>query len=258
MVIPFSLATNYFGNCLMQIQKSNFLFIFYLFIGLLFLTLCVPTYLEQGILSTKYGRPRLLTPFGHPKEAAIIVTIPLILFIASFRKKLSKYTFGTLISFLISSRNILLFWIIAMLSKNRYLIYAVLTICGMIIAYSVVFMDVETLDKYTSLRVGIWLLAIQNSSQIAETVGGIGASQRFGLDSFWVEAFVTFNAIPTLFLFGLFLNVLIWQKSLLTLSMGLAFLATTFFDTGIASTGNLLHLIFFTFIQAKKISGRSE
>lgn len=256
MIIPFALATNYFGFHLGRIQSSNFLTNYYMFIAALFLLFSGPEYFANGFFNTTYGRPRFTTPFGHPKEAAIIVTAPLLLALTSFRTDRIKYSFSILASYLISSRNILLFWAIATISRSKYLMVPLLIVVASFLFYAVTFVDVATLDRYTSLRAGIWLRAVLNAAEIVESVQGIDLSKRFGLDSFWVEAFIVFGFAPAAVLFFLFLTLVLLRKSFLVLSIGVAFFATTFFDTGIASTGNLLHLLFFTVIQSRKVSVR--
>lgn len=254
MIIPFGLATNYFGFHFRQIYRSRFLSLYYKFIAFTFLTLSVPIYVEQGFFNTTYGRPRLTTPFGHPKEAAMIITIPLLLFVSSFRRKVSTYSFLILISYLVSSRNILLFWSIKIMTNSLFKLSVVMAVIVVTVLFAIFFVDIRFLDQYTSLRAGIWLRALQNASQTSEVIRGISSNQRFGFDSFWIESLVAFKTIPTILLLGLFLNLLLTRKSVLALSIGLSFLVTTFFDTGIASTGNLLHLMFFTYIQTKKVS----
>ena len=254
MIIPFGIATNYFGFHFYRIQQSNFLLIYYISIAALFVSLSGPDYYVDGFFNTTYGRPRFTTPFGHPKEAAIIVTAPLLLAVTSYQPSKAKYTFSILASYLISSRNILLFWVISALSRSKYTLVLLLLVITSFVFYAVTFVEVETLDRYTSLRAGHWLRAVMNAASISESAQGINFTQRFGLDSFWVEAVVLFGVLPTLMLLTIFLIVVLLRKSYLMLSIGMAFLATTFFDTGIASTGNLLHLLFFTVIQARKVS----
>lgn len=249
LVFAMSLPLIWAGiSCLISGPNKWYLIILF-FIALVPAVLSLPVMIDEGLFDdTTYGRPRMLLGYFHPKEAATAFAIPMLLMLIS-RKSLSIFYALFLCSFLwiVGSRNIALLFIIAWLLywHTRFVLTFFLAITPVLMLWFFLTKDwFYELDNLLSLRLSVW----QDLFLLGHDLRGldIESGDRFGADNFFVEAFVIsgpiafLGAILWIPFVGLILkikNASKWSKVALVL---LVFNAT--FDSGIASTGNILHV----------------
>lgn len=234
-------------SSLIDSQNKTFLFVL-LFIALIPAGLSLPTIIEDGLFDLTYGRPRMLLGYFHPKEAATAFVIPMLLMMIS-RKTLSFFYVAFLCSFLwiVGSRNIAFLFIFAWFlhwHRRLVLLFFLAITPGLILWFLSNEDWFYVVDNLLSLRLSVWRDLFLQGQDLRGL--DIESGDRFGADNFFVEAFVIsgpiglLGAIFWIPFVGLFLmvnNAPKWSQVALAL---LVFCAT--FDSGIASTGNILHV----------------
>lgn len=249
LVFAMSLPLIWAGiSCLISGPNKWYLIILF-FIALVPAVLSLPVMIDEGLFDdSTYGRPRMLLGYFHPKEAATAFAIPMLLMLIS-RKSFSIFyaLFLCLFLWIVGSRNIALLFIIAWLLywHTRFVLTFFLAITPVLMLWFFLTKDwFYELDNLLSLRLSVW----QDLFLLGHDLRGldIESGDRFGADNFFVEAFVIsgpiafLGAILWIPFVGLILkikNSSKWSKVALVL---LVFNAT--FDSGIASTGNILHV----------------
>jgi hypothetical protein len=220
-----------------------------LFISLIPAVLSLPVLIDEGLFDAgTYGRPRMLLGYFHPKEAATAFAIPMLIMMIS-RKSLSIFYALSLCTFLwiVGSRNIALLLILAWLLywHTRFVLSFVLAITPLLMLWLFLIEDwFYALDNLLSLRLSVW----QDLFLLGQDLRGldIESGDRFGADNFFVEAFVIsgpiafLGAILWVLFVGLILKIKNAPKWSIVALVLLVFNAT--FDSGIASTGNILHV----------------
>ena len=211
--------------------------------------------LDNGFFDTTYGRPRMLLGYFHPKEAAVSFAVPMLLLMLMTRSASAVPWFlGFTFLWMVGSRNIalLIFMGWALRWHDRWLIGLLLTSLPMFGLW-LVFNDdwYYTIDNLMSLRLSVWADVLSTPDILKGF--DVESGDRFGADNFFVEAFLISGpvALPLIFSWvagvGLLLR-LRGQSSpwpLVCLVM-LIFFAS--FDSGIASTGNFLHVLLWTVV----------
>lgn len=250
MVIVFTLSLPllYSGILSVVYQREKWFLISLIIISLVPALVSLPAMVDDGLFDYTYGRPRMLLGYFHPKEAATAFVIPMLLMMIP-RKSISIFYALFLCSFLwiVGSRNIALLFILAWLLywHTRFILPFFLAITPVLMLWFFLTNDwFYELDNLLSLRLSVW----QDLFLLGHDLRGLNieSGDRFGADNFFVEAFVIsgpiafFSAILWIPFVGLILkinNASKWSKVALVL---LVFNAT--FDSGIASTGNILHV----------------
>lgn len=202
--------------------------------------------------SDHYGRARLLLGYWHPKEAAACFLAPMFLYL--IMRDYSKFHLALLapplILWFIGSRNAALaFWLAIAI---RYFPVATKRISLILIAgiASIIYFDIvsfDILDQITSLRLSQWSQALVSPGDFVNRDIAYGGG-RFGIDSFYIELFICAGIFGVILL-GIWLMFLWrilartnWHNkwSLSALSMIIVF---STFDSGMISTGNLVHVL---------------
>ena len=203
------------------------------------------------ILSMAYGRPRLLMGYWHPKEAAIGFGVPMLLGLIAYRDRIPKflYILGPLFLWLVGSRNMAIALVLIYFFKhykNLTVIFTLIILLGLLS-----FLEVDTklydfLNVTSSLRLDVWRAALGHDSNIVDSplIGGA----RLSIDSFYVEMFSISGWIGfflfsswALFFYIKYLRPLPQSSWNTAVFFGLLFVSI--FDSGIASTGNLFHVV---------------
>jgi hypothetical protein len=247
MTIVLSFSSIVFGNGFKRICLINKKLIFLLlFISIIPAMVDLPQLIESGFFNNKYGRDRMLLGFFHPKEAAQPFLIFFILaFISYSRYRKIIFLSAILLLFYIGSRNALLFFIffIFLTSKSTIKTPVFFTICFFLLIYLVLnFGNITNIiDNFSSERISVWadVIKYQNNS-----------SEQFRADSFYIELFVK-SGIYGILLFSIWLlQFVIIKKPIIgifgPLSIGTSLICClliyAMIDSGIASTGNLVHI----------------
>lgn len=249
LVFAMSLPLIWAGISSLISDPNKWYLVVFSFIAFVPAVLSLPVMIDEGLFDdTTYGRPRMLLGYFHPKEAAAAFAIPMLLMMIP-RKSLSIFYALFLCSFLwiVGSRNIALLFIFAWLLywHTRFVLSFLLAITLALMLSIFLTEDwFYELDKILSLRLSVWQDLFLHGHDLSGL--DIESGDRFGADNFFVEAFVIsgpiafLGAILWIPFLGLILkinNASKWSKVALTL---LIFNAT--FDSGIASTGNILHV----------------
>lgn len=249
LVFAMSLPLIWAGISSLISGPNKWYLIILLFIALVPAVLSLPVMIDEGLFDdTTYGRPRMLLGYFHPKEAATAFAIPMLLMMIP-RKSLSIFYALFLCSFLwiVGSRNIALLFIFAWLLywHTRFVLSFFLAITPVLMLWFFLTKDwFYELDNLLSLRLSVW----QDLFLLGHDLRGldIESGDRFGADNFFVEAFVISGPIAFLgaILWIPFVGLILKIKNASKLSkvalVLLVFNAT--FDSGIASTGNILHV----------------
>ena len=210
----------------------------------------------DSLVTTYYGRPRLLLGYWHPKEAAVSLAVPFLLYLIMQRRKPRDIALALLPAFflVVGSRNVALALYLAI--GVRF--YPRLTRCALVILLfgTVAFVltasdSYDVFDELFSLRLSLWSEALGDLVQLNNTdrIGG----DRLSIDSYYVEILVSagvtglliFAAWATFFYvrcirpFGYFR----WR-----VAMFAAILFFAAFDSGIISTGNVFHVVGWTLV----------
>lgn len=246
------------------IYLCDYRFLFLLvFIAMIPMLLSLPALLDEGLFDTTYGRPRILLGYFHPKEAAISFAIPVLLLMVITRSaRVVPLLLGVAALWAVGSRNIALMifmgWALRWHSRFAFIVLlALLPMCGLWL----VFNDdwYVTIDNLMSLRLSVWNDMLNTISVLGSV--DVESGDRFGADNFFVEAFIISGPIALLLIsFWLISIVFVSRLSnqlspwpLVCLGM-LIFFAS--FDSGIASTGNFMHVLLWTIVLSPLFNSR--
>lgn len=224
------------------------------------------TLLDEGIFDTTYGgRERVLLGYFHPKEAGICFGIPALLLLMMLRRHLLivAAVLAALIG-VVGSRNVALLIIMAaLLRRFPRAVFIATAIAGVgVLGWLWINPELlDALDTLMSLRLSLWQEALTASGD--QTVGlNFAEGDRFGVDNFFVEAFIyAGGAAVALLLIWLAIGVGIVRRRMriscwpmVALCLLLLFAS---FDSGIASTGNLMHAFLWSVMLAPIFVGRA-
>ncbi len=247
MTIILSMSSILFGDGFKNICFNNKKLIFPLIlISLLPLLMNFSQLFENGFFSTKYGRDRMLLGYFHPKEAAqpfLIITILLFITFSKYRKII--FICGILLLFLIGSRNALLYLLIFGFLTSKYQLKSLLLLIVLISIIFYLLLNITNvtniIDNFSSERISVWADVIKYQ---------YNGSEQFRADSFYIELFVK-SGVTGIILFLIWLFQFILLKKPLSgisnpLSIGssliVSLLIYAMIDSGIASTGSLVHI----------------
>ncbi len=255
MTISLSFSSIVIGNSFINIfQKNKQVLLIFLFISILPLVLNFNEILSNGIFSSKYGRDRMLLGFFHPKEAAQPFLFLFILYYILFRKyRTLIFISGMILLYFIGSRNAFLFFgIFVFLTSNfKYKYLIILLFIFSILSYIVIHFNdlLYLIDEFSSDRISAWkdVMQYQNDS-----------SDQFKADSFYIEIFVKSGLFGLIIFFIWFMQFLIVWKPFIgffkPLSIGVSLVCSlliySMIDSGISSTGNLVHVFTWSFFSS--------
>lgn len=251
MVMVFAAALPLISDGITSIIKRRG----FVVISMVLIISLVPMLISMGdirlnsIFDTTYGRPRMLLGYFHPKEAAISFAIPLFLLFLTLNSPFLFFWFlGSFFLWLVGSRNIAIMFFLAWLFRWQgriikffLLPFLIFVIFWLILDNSVI----DTIDELTSLRMSSWINALSFSSNLG--ILDLQSGDRFGVDSFFVEVVVAGGLwmIPIIFIWLVLIVILLIKTSLHSPWTFVSFIMLLFiasFDTGIASTGNMMHV----------------
>lgn len=205
--------------------------------------------LDEDLFDTTYGRPRLLLGYFHPKEAAIAFAVPMLLAMLMARTAKPVPLFvGCIFLWLVGSRNIamLIFWAWALRWYGRLAIVVLLTSIPVLTLWLFNSGDwYGTIDNMLSLRLSVWT-DVLSATNIFTGID-IWSGDRFSMDNFFLEAFVIAGpvALPLIFAWTVAVGHVLRRTGAFSWTgisfVGLLFIST--FDSGIASTGNIMHVL---------------
>jgi hypothetical protein len=218
----------------------------------------------DSLWSSQYGRGRLLMGYWHPKEAAASFALPLVLWLLVMRKNVSVVLAMLLpgLLWVVGSRNVALAVFLAIglwrAPRATKTILAGVAIAGLVLltAISNYF---DLVDELSSARLSVWFEALSDPSGLAED--GLAVGSRLAIDSFYVEVLASGGAAG-LMIFSLWAAAFYVALGLLRPRFELArpfFWAILFFaafDSGIVSTGNMMHVTLWAFAASPLILRR--
>jgi len=205
----------------------------------------------ESLFSSYYGRPRLLLGYWHPKEAAAILLVPILVYLMRARRRPGIAVLIALPALLwvVGSRNAALSLLMAIgLRHFPRVSYAALAAAFAGLLAFVVFSSswYELIDDLSSLRFSVWNEAISDPIHVQQTdlLGG----ERLAIDSYYIELFLTTGAAGLAFfvLWALgfyWLHVRRAPRSTWIQGLFFAILFFSAFDSGIVSTGNIFHIV---------------
>ena len=207
-----------------------------------------PDIYSNGLIDMTYGRERVLLGYFHPKEAAISFFIPifLILLLLGNNVKFLWWGLAALFLWLIGSRNVSLVILIGYFLRKNFLVASVVIFLFFTLVFLASLYDnslINLIDAAISFRISSWQEAL--NTNIPEG--------RVRLDNFFVEAFLI-AGWPAITLIGIFffsIYILYYLKSNKSSWAPIAFVMLLFassFDSGIVSTGNMLHLVLMSIV----------
>jgi hypothetical protein len=205
---------------------------------------------NDGLFDATYGRERVLLGYWHPKEAGICFGIPVLLVIMSLRRHAVPLALVACAAIaVVGSRNVALLLIFGTLLRFFPLrtTFGAAAVAVVAVFYLLLEPQVlEALDTLMSLRLTLWTEAL--SDPAAASGLDVLDGDRFAADSFFIEAYIYAGAVAVpLVLLWLVAVVSLarragplspWPKVAVVLLMMFAAL-----DSGIASTGNLMHAL---------------
>jgi hypothetical protein len=225
--------------------------------------------LSDGLFSTRYGRPRMLLGFQHPKEAAVAIATPLLIGLLLMKRRRHAFQValvGTSLMVIVGSRNVALTLLVgsALVLFGRIMLVASGIACAVLLGWIAIDPTwFEKLDVLSSYRLSLWHATLSRVGNVQSVLPGI--VNRFGIDNFYVEVMAVTG------IFGLML-ISLWLVSLLRFAaasrefgqwsvVAIVMIGMfAFFDSGIASVGSMMHIILWSLIVAPYVqrSRRSE
>ena len=217
----------------------------------------------DSLVTTYYGRPRLLLGYWHPKEAAASLAVPLLLYLIMQRRKLPDIALALLPAFflVVGSRNVALalYLAIGVRFYPRLTRYAIVILLLGTVAFVLAASDsYDVFDELLSLRFSVWSEALGDLMQLNSTdlIGG----DRLSIDSYYVEILLS-AGITGLLLFAGWATFFYvrcirpftdfrWR-----VAMFAAILFFAAFDSGIVSTGNVFHVVAWTLVTMPLATG---
>jgi hypothetical protein len=145
------------------------------------------------LLSSYYGRPRLLLGYWHPKEAAASLAVPMFIFLMIGGRELSRLALILLPVFLwiVGSRNMALSMclVIGVRFFPKWIFFIIIiVVAGFAIFLSASSNPYDVLDELTSLRFTQWNDALSGfiKSESTDLIGG----ERWAIDSYYLEVLI--------------------------------------------------------------------
>jgi hypothetical protein len=188
----------------------------------------------------------MLLGYFHPKEAAQPFLIIIIISFISYTKyRKAIFLFGIMLLYLISSKNALLYFLIFsfLTSKSKFKVLIFLMVIFSIITYLLVNISdaAYILDNISSDRISAWTDVLKNK---------YNSSEQFRADSFYVELLVKSGIVGILLFLIWFCQFILiknpFKGVFKPLSIGtsliMSLLIYSMIDSGIASTGSLVHI----------------
>ena len=265
MAIAFSAALPILGAGMRSIFAQRRIQI----IGFLALVALMPTLVSwatlgvDSLVTTYYGRPRLLLGYWHPKEAAASLAVPFLLYLIMQRRKLPGIALALLPAFLmlVGSRNVALalYLAIGVCFYPRLTRYAIVILLLGAVAFVLTASDsYDVFDELLSLRFSVWSEALGDLMQLNSTdlIGG----DRLSIDSYYVEILLSAGITGLLLFAGwaIFFYVRCvrpFTDSRWRVAMFAAILFFAAFDSGIVSTGNVFHVVAWTLVTMPLATG---
>lgn len=212
--------------------------------------LSLPTLQDEGLLDTTYGRPRMLLGYFHPKEAAVSFAVPMLLtMLVTGSASAMSWFLGATFLWIVGSRNVslLIFLAWALRWHGRWVLVGLLTSIAVLALWLVSSNDwYDMIDTLLSLRLSVWTDVLST----AHTLDGLDmqSGERFGSDNFFVEALATAGpgALPLIFAWMVTVGLVLWLRCQMSSWPCVSFAMLLFyasFDSGIASTGNMMHVL---------------
>ena len=214
------------------------------------------TIVQDGSLySTTYGRQRLNTGLGHPKEVGSLVAALVLVLAATLYGKHTVFSAGVMpVLLLIGSRNA--FLLILLNSLARFFQPMILGLGGAsVLVATYLYLGYDGFDYLTSFRLSRWLEYLQGKEIVAYGM----FSQRFGVDNFYLEVLLAQGYVLGAITLFWFLAIAYWYaRDIKQRALLIALLTYGFFDTGLMTSGNPLHLGAWTLIQYFRPGHRHE
>ena len=224
----------------------------------------IDTIISSGLFNTGFGRERMDIGYTHPKEGAAPLLVSFILLFLSTYKSIYLRSLliisSILILYFISSRNSLLYLLVFLYyTLNNYYL-KILSIFLFIILGLIILLSGDIysmLNNFSSERISGWSYALNNTNQIDYI--NLNSDSRFGYDSFLIETYLMSGILGTIIILLWFFILYLYSPKKYYKYFFLAFFVPLILyssiDSGIASTGNLVHLFswsIISFIYCKK------
>jgi hypothetical protein len=246
MTIALFLSSIVFGKGYEYLIKNRRLIFFLCLISLVPFILYFNEFLSNGFFSTKYGRERLLLGYFHPKEAAQPFVVLFILFYISHKKYRNIiFLLGITLLLFISSKNSTLYFLIFVYLTHKSAVKIVLLffILSLIVYYTFINLDNINIliDELSSNRISAWSDVMKYNQS---------GNSQFKADSFYIEIFIKGGVLAVTLFFCWFAYFIFSNKIYdglhSALSIGTALICSqlvfSIFDSGITSTGSLVHI----------------
>jgi hypothetical protein len=246
MTIAFFLSSIVFGSGYELLIKNKNLLLILFFISLVPFFLNFNEFINNGFFSTKYGRERLLLGYFHPKEAAQPFVVLFILLFISYKKyRTTIFIGGTILLLLISSKNSTLYFLIFIYLTRQSAVKTILLFFILFLILYYIFINLSNInifiDELSSNRISAWLDVMKYNQN---------NNSKFKADSFYIEIFVKGGLLAVLLFICWFIYFIFFNKIYVglysALPIGLALLCSqlifSIFDSGITSTGSLVHI----------------
>lgn len=207
----------------------------------------LPEFIENGFMNTRYGRERMLLGYFHPKEAAqpfLITTI--LLYISLPRYRLLISIIGLILLFYISSKNAILYLLVFIFLTSKFKGKSIIFFIffSFVLFYLIIVISnfYSFLDEFSSDRLTAWTTVIQGQTD--------NGTEQFRADSFYIELYIKGGIIGVaIFLIWLFSFLILnnpFKGIFVSLPIGVSLMISLLFyagiDSGITSTGSLVHL----------------
>ena len=246
MTIALFLSSVVFGNGYEYLIKNKRLIFILCLISLVPFIIYLNEFLSNGFFSTKYGRERLLLGYFHPKEAAQPFAVSFILLYIS-HKKYRKVIFllGITLLLFISSKNSILYFLIFIYLTHKSAVKILLLFFTLSLIVYYIFINMSNIniliDELSSNRLSAWSDVMKYNQS---------SNSQLKADSFYIEIFLKGGALAVTLFFCWFVYFIFSNKIYVglhsSLSIGTALVCSqlvfSIFDSGITSTGSLIHI----------------
>lgn len=230
-------------------------------VGLLLIISLVPAAIAlselslDSLWSEQYGRGRLLMGYWHPKEAAASFALPLVLWMLTRRRAPGAGIMLLVPAMLwvVGSRNVALavglaFWLWRFPRTTKTLLMTLAIGTGVLLVIVANLYDV--FDELSSARLSVWLDALLDPRGLADDDFVLGS--RLAIDSYYVEVLASAGAaglaVIALWIGGFYLALRRHRRRyVLAVPFFWAILLFAGFDSGIVSTGNIMHVVLWAF-----------
>lgn len=251
MLLIFAAGLPVFSKSIISIintKNLNFLLIM-LIISFIPFILSFESIYSNQIFSNEYGRPRMLMGYLHPKEASISFAIPILLWAMIYSEsRFFIWAIWFIFIFLVGSRNvamqIMLAWLFRYKSRFlKFLIPSLLTVCLLVVFIAENWLI--DLNELLSNRIIVWTSALDDFHEFG--IEDFINASRISYDNFFVEILSTAGILG--FVISLFWVVIVGYILMRSVKISswpfIAFILILFysmFDSGIASTGNMMNI----------------